>query len=200
MLRALIVLVSVLVVGSVHAEPDPTPTVVFIVGGGKTAADAEKARAALVKHAWLWRLHEHPGWPKVMRSDDVPGLKPGLFITVAATCTVEGNIPDAIAALDATLKRVAKGSYSRTITAVLGNACFDPAVFEPDAAEQKLQQAVDAAPPGKRATAMYAYARALYADGRLLDAQGLTRELLRLDPTHAEALALAEILMVLLTD
>jgi tetratricopeptide (TPR) repeat protein len=201
MLRALFVVVSVLfAAGVVHAQPEATPTAVFIVGGGKTEADAEKAKVALVKHVWLWRVQEYPAWPQVMRSDDVPGLKPGLWIAVAATCTVEDNGAAAIAALEKSLKRVAKGTYTRTVTAALGNACFARGLFEPDAAEKALQQAVDAAPPAQRAAPMFAYAKALYAQSRLLDAQIVTREVLRLDAKHAEALKLSETLMVLLTD
>jgi hypothetical protein len=76
-----------------HAEEKPTEAKpdtywVVIVGGGKSAAPAEKAARAVreEKNGWL-KLPE--GYPQVRESATVAGLKPGFHVALAGFCADE---------------------------------------------------------------------------------------------------------------
>lgn len=60
----------------------------LIIGGGVTRAEGEAWLARWEKAYPLYRQHLVPldGYPKVVRSDDVPGLKPGFHVVLIGIC------------------------------------------------------------------------------------------------------------------
>lgn len=182
-----------------HAQPAPASYDVIILGGGKSETDAVKARDAFNKKVWLLaRQKTPPAWPQVMRSDDVPGLKPGLFIAVLAMCShAEHDAPER-KALAAAARALEKGSYVRTVKGTHGDPCPDVGMIakaSPD--EKKLRDDVDKAPTAKT---LVAYGTWLREQARLEEARLVVDEALALAPEDADAKALAEMIMVLSTD
>jgi hypothetical protein len=91
-MRLLPVLVSLLAASPVLAEgPPPVPAVkrvLLVWGGGKTAQEAEAAAKDYRERSGDWEkvLRLAEGYPRVVRSADVPGLKPGLHVAVLGVC------------------------------------------------------------------------------------------------------------------
>ena len=95
------------------APEPPTPTedaVALIYGGGVRPQDAD---AALVR----WKedlavlgdaLLPSPGFPKIVRSDDVRGLKPGFFIVLLGVCDADEG-----ALVAGVLQSLDAGAYTR---------------------------------------------------------------------------------------
>ncbi len=67
----------------------PPEASLIILGGGATVEDAERARQAWVDDVRLQPVAASEGWPRVMASDTVAGLKPGLQIAVLGACPFE---------------------------------------------------------------------------------------------------------------
>lgn len=185
--------------GPALAQPRPGRYDVVILGGGKDRADAVKARDAFARKVWLLaRQKEPPAWPQIMRSDDVAGLKPGLFVAILAMCSHDGHDAASRKALADAARALARGSYVRTVTGTWGDPCPDVAMLAPPTAdEKKLRDAIDKA---KSPRSLVAYGLYLKEQGRFEEARLVVDEALALAPGDADAQGLAETIMVLTTD
>ncbi|NMO19895.1 hypothetical protein HPC49_33425 [Pyxidicoccus fallax] len=180
-----------------EGEPKPGMYEIFIVGGGKTEAEARAAIDKL-KEKVLWvRLVDGSGYVGVHASDDFPGLKKGLHIAVLGMCRA-GKGADNSDLLKA-LKALAPGTYSKRIKGQYGDPCPPSGAFTPPDAEEKPYLDRIGKEP-KSADAFYAYALYLKESSRLKEAQVMADHALELAPQHEDAKALAQMLMVLLTD
>ena len=81
------------------------PAHLLILGGGKTEADAAKAKAAFTRHA---DVTPTPGYPKTLKSDTIAGLKPGFHILVLGACPPDAWTLDEVRGLY-------DGSYIRAV-------------------------------------------------------------------------------------
>ncbi len=88
----------------------PTPNArILIIAGVKTQAAAESALAKLkVKSEGL-----APGYPRIVKSDDYPGLKKGVWVAVLSACALN-NVAGTVALYEARTKT--KGGSTRTVT------------------------------------------------------------------------------------
>ncbi|MBZ4421341.1 tetratricopeptide repeat protein [Myxococcus sp. RHSTA-1-4] len=196
--RLLLLLVSLAPVLASAKEPRPRTYDIIIVGGGKTETEAQAALDRL-KERVLWVRLTAGRWnyPGVKKSDDYPGLNKGLHIAVLGLCA-KGNGTNAKALVKA-VKVLAPGTYSKSIKGQYGDPCPPIGAFTPPDAEEKKHLDRIAQEP-KSADAYVAYGLALKEQGRLEEARIVVDEALELDPSHAEAKGLAEVLTVLLTD
>ncbi|WP_257454185.1 hypothetical protein [Archangium lipolyticum] len=88
-----------------------TPAWVLIGGGGATQEDAQQWLDQKKASVGLERMFGFSsGFPKVVRSDDYPGLKPGLFIALLGICSAHDK--DALLPL---MKTVDAGIYAREV-------------------------------------------------------------------------------------
>lgn len=98
----------------------------FIASGAKTKAEAEKQKAALVVPA---ELRLTAGYPKLIESKTVSGLKPGFFLVVLGACAdgtaAQTSHDNGLAAL---IQRSLKGAYAKAVAAQV-EAC--PLWIEP---------------------------------------------------------------------
>jgi hypothetical protein len=196
--RLLLLLVLLVPVLASAQEPPPRTYDIIILGGGKTEAEAQAALDRL-KEKVLWvRLASKGGsYPGVAQSDEYPGLKQGLYIAVLGLCAKGGDTNGK--RLVNVVKRLAPGTYSKSIRGQYGDPCPPIDAFTPPSAEEKKHLDRIAKEP-KSADAFYAYGLALKEGGRLEEARIMVDEALELDPNHQAAKDLAGVLMVLLTE
>jgi hypothetical protein len=92
------------------ATPEPQ---MFIWGGGAKREDAEKALADYESSKGGWEEYYTlaEGFPRILESKTVPGLKPGFFIVALGVCPA----PEATALLD-TFKAFTPSVYARPVT------------------------------------------------------------------------------------
>lgn len=173
---------------------------IFILGGGKTQADADAALHKYQQSVFYLRYgHSASAYPGTLSSASIPGLKPGFFIAVAGLCAHSEHNKAERTALLKTLQAAVKGSYVREIKGQYGDPCPEAAALaQPGSAEAKLRAAIVAAPTSTQA--LYQYAAFLDAEARFVEAQAFVDKILQLDAKHAAAQALSEKLMVLMTD
>ncbi|NNB94213.1 hypothetical protein HI113_09890 [Corallococcus exiguus] len=194
--RLLLLLCVCLPFTALAQAPKPGPYDIVIVGGGKTEEEAQAALDKL-KPKVLWVRLSTTGFPGVEKSDNYPGLNKGLYIAVLGLCPKGGDTD--IKKLMKAVKAHAPGAYSKSIKGQYGNPCPpDSAFLPPDAEEKPLLDRIAKEP--NSADAFYAYAAHLKEEGRLGESQVMVDEALRLNPNHAEARSLTEVLMVLMTD
>ncbi|NOK17240.1 hypothetical protein [Corallococcus carmarthensis] len=181
-------------------EPKPRTYDIIIVGGGKTEAEAQAALDRL-KAQVLWVRVAQPsgGFLAVEKSDDYPGLNKGLYIAVLGLCARDAEVVEDIKRFMKALKVHAPGAYSKSIKGQYGDPCPPSGAFTPPDDEEKPFLERIAKEP-KSAEAFFAYGLFLKNQGRLTEADAMAGQALKLDPNHAEAKALAHLLMVLLTD
>ncbi|CAM3928304.1 hypothetical protein [Corallococcus exiguus] len=194
--RLLLLLSVCLPFTALAKEPKPRTYDIVIVDGGKTEAEAQAALDKL-KPKVLWVRLSTTGFPGVSKSDEYPGLNKGLYIAVLGLCPKGGDTD--IKKLMKAVKAHAPGAYSKSIKGQYGDPCPpDSAFLPPDAEEKPLLDRIAKEP--ESAEAFYAYAAYLKENGRLGESQAMVDEALRLNPNHAEARSLTEVLMVLMTD
>lgn len=92
----------------------------LVWGGGTTESDAQKWlglwTAEAPKYSSLITLA--PGFPKVVKSDDVPGMKPGFVVVVLGYCKgTDARLPLGV------LKGVAERVYARRVSIESEGAC-----------------------------------------------------------------------------
>lgn len=90
---------------------------VLILGGGRVEGDAEAVADGfpnLADHLEKAGFKAAAGFPKVLRSDSLPGLRPGLWIAVVGLCA-PGDELDPLEAL----KSVLPGTYSKRARALV---------------------------------------------------------------------------------
>ncbi|MBN8467333.1 hypothetical protein JYJ95_12485 [Corallococcus exiguus] len=194
--RLLLLLCVCLPFTALAKEPKPRTYDIVIVGGGKTEEEAQAALDKL-KPKVLWVRLSTTGFPGVEKSDNYPGLNKGLYIAVLGLCPKGGDTD--IKKLMKAVKAHAPGAYSKSIKGQYGDPCPpDSAFLPPDEVEKPLLDRIAKEP--NSAEAFHAYAAYLKENGRLGEAKAMVDEALRLNPKHAEALSLSEVLMVLMTD
>ena len=71
-------------------EPGTPPNYVVIIGGGKTVEEAERVFNNLRKNK-IANLTFSEGFPKVISSDSVKGLKPGFVVLIGGFCKHSGK-------------------------------------------------------------------------------------------------------------
>lgn len=178
-----------LLLAAVVASSPVLATEVVILGGGKTPAEAERVARQFekVKDSFA------DGFPKQVRSDDVPGLKPGFHLLVGGFCADKAGALRAAKALAQTVK----GVYTRTVTAAQPESCPNAAIAEDPQAAPFLKKIL--ADP-KSVTARYEYGAHLHQRGLLDEAEAELEKALELDPQHAPSLELLRTIAVLKMD
>ncbi len=119
----LLVFASPAVAAEVHA---------VIIAGSTSQSETEAKLAAWQKLAASFFIDLPAGYPKIEKSEKVPGLKPGFVVAIAGYCAQ----PPTLALAE--LKRIEPGTYTRKVQ-VDGLAC--PAVTPAAYARQKWTQA-----------------------------------------------------------
>ncbi|MBN8232489.1 hypothetical protein JYK02_33735 [Corallococcus macrosporus] len=106
--------------GVAGAEPQPAQLVIW--GGGKDATEAQASldrwRAREKKKVWEGTLKVAEGYPRIVQSDTVPGLKPGFVVVVLGACE-----PAAGPKVMETLKAFEPAAYARDVTWAEPLAC-----------------------------------------------------------------------------
>jgi hypothetical protein len=138
-----------------------------IADGAPKEADAKAKLAALRKHTEL-RLAE--GFPRLVKSDTLAGLKPGLFIVVLGFCPVERRVSaktgqdDAVMSVDLRYQdylrrefaRLQPGTYLKKVTGARSTSCPQLLFAEPsDKAGRALWAALQAQPRAPEALLAY---------------------------------------------
>ena len=119
------------------------------------------------------------GYPRVMKSDEIPGLKPGKLVTVVGFCTDRKAAQRTVNGLKGKLS-----VYIRTVEGEWPGACptsDPPPPTSPTEAE--LRRRVEQDPENENA--LYDYAQYLQMAGRLDEAEVQLDKLLKLNPEHA---------------
>lgn len=156
-----------------------TRSYALILGGGKAKADAD---GVLAKFSAPKGLAPAAGYPKVVKSDAVKGLKPGFFVAVLGYCDSTGELSSAVR----TMWAAQKGSYAREVSEAVPGAC------------PKLQG--PAPGPSDEETKLQKKAEALADEADFEKARKVYLELLTLNPGSKDAQAGLERIMVLTTD
>lgn len=99
--------------GAAGAEPRPASLIIW--GGGKDTAEAETSlgrwQERAKKNEWDGTLKVAEGYPRIVPSDTVPGLKPGFVVVVLGACE-----PDAGPKVLETLKAFEPAAYAREVS------------------------------------------------------------------------------------
>jgi hypothetical protein len=101
------------------AAPAPTPapeaprSMLLVWGGGKTPQEAEAAAKDYRERAGDWKqvLTLAEGYPRILASDTVPGLKPGFHVVVLGVCE-----PTEGATIEAAFDALEPRTYSREVS------------------------------------------------------------------------------------
>ncbi|HYV43543.1 MAG TPA: hypothetical protein VFA20_01735 [Myxococcaceae bacterium] len=161
----------------------------IILGGGKTASVATETVAAFKAPA---DLTVSAGFPKLMNSSNVKGLKPGFHVAILGFCS------DRRAAQK--VARLFKGAYTRTVQGQDPKTC--PVITSPappmDPRETALLDRLKKDP--KSEAALYDYGVYLKEEARFDEAQEQLNKLLEINPSHQGAKDLLQVIMVLTTD
>ena len=96
---------------AVPAQSSPAQLIILTGGSTQAEGDARLKNLAPVISAAGGIIEFHAGYPKVEKSADIEGLKPGFFIVVAGACKPADVAP----ALEA-FKVLAPGTYAKPIT------------------------------------------------------------------------------------
>lgn len=124
-MRPLLVLTALLATAPALAQSTPAPTlapapapeppksVLLVWGGGKTAQEAEAAATDYRERSkdWAAVLLLANDYPRVLKSDTVPGLKPGFHVVVLGVCE-----PGQGAELERIFDSLEPRTYSREVT------------------------------------------------------------------------------------
>ncbi|RKH13987.1 hypothetical protein D7V97_04400 [Corallococcus sp. CA053C] len=104
------------------ARAEPRPAQLLIWGGGKDTAEAEAAlgrwQERAKKKEWEGTLKVAEGYPRILQSAAVPGLKPGFVVVVLGACE-----PTAGPKVLETLKAFEPAAYARDVTWAEPLAC-----------------------------------------------------------------------------
>lgn len=169
----------------------PLESRLFIASGAKTEAEAKQQLAALKPPPALVLA---PGYPRLLRSDGVEGLKPGFVLVVLGACAdrtaAQSGHNDGLAAL---LGRALKGAYAKPVQQQ-AEAC--PLWLEPG--DEATTKAARAKPDDTKA--LGAAARALEQAGDLVGAAMLLRRALALGAGDDDTLGLARKVEFLMED
>ena len=168
----------------------PLESRLFIASGAKTEVEAKQQLAALKSPAALVLA---PGYPRLLRSDGVEGLKPGFVLVVLGACAdrtaAQSGHNNGLAAL---LGRALKGAYAKAVQQQ-AEAC--PLWLEPGDEAAKAARAKPNDPK-----VLSAAARSLEQAGDLVGAAILLRRALALGANDDETLGLARKVEFLMED
>jgi len=174
---------------------------VIIAGGGKTRVEAEQALARIESKLFYLRHGRKNGrsFPKVMRSDELKGLKPGFFVAVLGLCKTTSHPPKARKALLFALREIEKGAYARGVEGTFDDSCPPLAAIQvADERERALREAVDKNPAD--AAVLLRYAEYLEHGGRFDEALIFLDRVLEISPDSQAARDLAHKISVLQMD
>ncbi|RKG81573.1 hypothetical protein D7W79_05130 [Corallococcus exercitus] len=119
--RGFVVMTVVLAWAGV-AGAEPRPAQLIIWGGGKDTAEAEASLGRWQQRAkmdeWDGTLKVAEGYPRIVQSHTVPGLKPGFVVVVLGACE-----PAAGPKVLETLKAFEPAAYARDVTWAEPLAC-----------------------------------------------------------------------------
>ncbi|NPD28880.1 hypothetical protein D7Y27_34065 [Corallococcus sp. AB004] len=117
-----VVVVAVVLAWTGVARAEPRPAQLLIWGGGKDTAEAEASlgrwQERAKKNEWDGTLKVAEGYPRIVQSDTVPGLKPGFVVVVLGACE-----PTAAPKVMETLKAFEPAVYVRDVTWAEPLAC-----------------------------------------------------------------------------
>ncbi|MCY1019172.1 hypothetical protein [Pyxidicoccus sp. MSG2] len=118
--RGFVVAVALAWTGVAGAEPRPAQLIIW--GGGKDTAEAEASLGRWQERAkqneWNGTLKVAEGYPRIVPSASVPGLKPGFVVVVLGACE-----PAAGPKVLETLKAFESAAYARDVTWAEPLAC-----------------------------------------------------------------------------
>jgi tetratricopeptide (TPR) repeat protein len=161
----------------------PAAEVILVADGAQGSRVVQQLRTEAVNG-----VRAAAGWPKVMPSDELPGLKPGRLVTVLGACGDRKSAQRAVNAL--------KGKLALSIRTVEGEwagAC--PALDPPpptSPTEAELQRRLLEDPEDQGA--LYDYAQFLQMQQRLDEAKVQLDKLLKLNPKHVDGLTLKAVI------
>lgn len=184
-------MLSALLAASVLAAP-ALESRVFIAAGAKTEAEAKKLSSSMKLPPQLVLVS---GYPKLVRSDTVGGLKPGFVLVVLGTCPDVGAAQtshnDGLAAL---VQRAMKGAYAKPVEKQDAASC--PLWLE--SSESPAVAKVKASRDDPKA--LLAGAAALDQDGDMVGAAILLRRALALGATDEATVNLSRKVELIMED
>jgi tetratricopeptide repeat protein len=131
------------------------------------------------------------GYPRVMKSDEISGLKPGKLVTVVGFCSDRKSAQRVAAALKGKLAVI-----TRTVEGEWPDACPQTDPPPPTSSlEAQLRQRVQDDPESEEA--LYDYAHYLQMAGRLDEARAQLDKLLKLNPDHVDGKTLLGVVRLL---
>lgn len=171
-----------------HAAP---PELRAIVLTGTKLPARVGGQLAAVK-AKLGRFVLAPGFPKVVESKTVPGLKPGFEVILLGVCSEAGADTHLADFIEARAKAAVPGAYGRPVEVSVGASCPRLAIPKPedDAEGAKLWAAAEKTPDAP--DALTALGHHLVGSGDLEAGEYLGLRALQLAPKHAGAKGLME--------
>ncbi len=176
----------------------PAESRVFIASGAKTKAAAQQALEDLrVPEALVLRA----GYPALVESSAIAGLKPGFWLVVLGVCDDTGRWSAHNNGLAALLQRALKGAYAKPVGRQPAGACpsWVEAPDEAPAAQGKQALAQARAAPDDAARAVAA-AAVLRQGGALTGACLLLRRALALGKDDEATLGLLRTVEFILED
>jgi len=186
-------------------QSKPSAYDAYILGGGKTRAEAEKVANRVTQKVYALRFAKKVMGARVdtlqvVKSDDIPGLNPGLYIALAGMCRHDRHDSKERETTLIELRKLERGAYSKHIHGVHGDPCpsYWTDSISPDLKERQLRARIEKNP--QSADALVKYGEFLADQARLQEADLFAGAALELDPENKAAIALSERMMVLLTD
>lgn len=164
----------------------PAAEVILVADGAQGSRVVQQLRTEVVSG-----VRAAAGYPRVMKSDDIPGLRPGKLVTVVGFCDDPKAAQRVVAALKGKL-----AVSTRTVEGEWADAC--PYTDPPpptSSLEAELRKRVEEDSSDEEA--LYEYARYLQLAGRLDEAKVQLNKLLKLNPDHADGRTLQGVIRVL---
>jgi hypothetical protein len=164
----------------------PAAEVILVADGAQNSRAVQLLRTEPVNG-----VRTAGGYPKVMKSDDIPGLKPGRFVTVLGVCGDRKAAQRVVNALKGKL-----ALWLRTVEGEWDGAC--PSTDPPPPTSQveiELQRRIEKDPADQNA--LYDYAQYLQMAARLDESKAQLEKLFKLNPDHAHGRTLEGVIKVL---
>lgn len=134
------------------------------------------------------------GYPRLMRTDEIPGMKPGAFITVIGFCRERADAQEVVDALADQISLAI-----RKVEQEWDHACPNAPPQPPlDDYEVRLRRQLRKTP--KSPDALLAYARYLQQSGRLEEALAQVEKLIDVDPANNAGLELRAVIRLFIDD
>ncbi len=191
----LLCLVGLLLCAPAPAAPKKVRQLI-ILGGGKTEEEAKAALESAKAKSLYLELSAAAGFPKVVKSDDYKGLKPGLYVAAAGVCH---RAPKDVAELVTKLRALSPGAYSRELKGEVQADCPEPSAFESKSEEElKLISAIDK--ERKNLDALFAYAVFLKEAARFKEATAVLERMEAVKPGEKRAADLQQVIWLISED